>query len=898
MLKIYSDKFSNTGPDLRQIASTTTLLEWFYADGLPEHAKLDQLPISVFVEGVRMLHYDWPTCIINENSDVEIYREPKGTDPFSITFGLILGAKAVLKALTPKIPSINSGSGRGQGDGLDEASAKGNKVKTNDTIPELAGFNRRYPDYLTLTRRWFQSPREQWIEMLLCVGKGEYDIPLSTCKVGETPLLSLGADARFNLYGPGASVAAEPAHMVWYTSPEVSSTSSGASGLELTVTSAITIAATASAFSFNSENITTVGGTWPTDWTDGLLLVVAAPYPYTISDGGGDDSRDIISGDIAQLGFVSGDTIEIRGDNEGRYIVHSATGTQLQLNYENGAPGVGLQTGNVTMAIGWRGLRYRVVAIGTDILAVERLRSNGTTDTTWPGWTSNTSNLARVQIDNSNLEGGYRGIFPAAPTGALVTEIEYDVFYPGGLVRYNGNGDPVNITVVHTFEWRDIDTAGPWNSVVNSNVANSLDSRGYTYRVVLPYAMRPECRMKREPSQEPDSNKRSDTILWYALKGLIPAASKAVFEGVTTMAVYVRGGDRISSQSEALINVECTRKLQVLNGMGKFGADLVATRQISAWVRYIALSVGYTDADINLNRLQALEEIWTSRKDTYDQIITSIETVKAYMIECLNAGFSELTINRGQITPVRDQLRAVGEYDSVYNPQDMASVLSKDFTSPTPDDFDGVDVQYRDSKTWVDATVKCRLPGDLGVRVDSITIEGVTDRDKAYQHGMRKRLQHKYKRWNYSFSTELDALNSNYLDLSILGDTVPGYGQSAFMTDIRPDGAGWQLASSEPLDWSWSGEHLVAIRRRDGSASGPYTATRIDDYWVHIDALDFTPDLSGVWEPPFIQFGPIDTWCYPALIEEVSPSGTKTCKVTATNYDPRVYAYDDRLADN
>src|SRR5213076_1181943 len=114
--------------------------------------------------------------------------------------------------------------------------------------------------------------------------------------------------------------------------------------------------------------------------------------------------------------------------------------------------------------------------------------------------------------------------------------------------------------------------------------------------------------------------------------------------------------------------------------------------------------------------------------------------------------------------------------------------------------------------------------------------------------------------------------------------------QSAWVESVSPNpyviGQLATIESSEPLDWSKPGTYKVVLRGKDGTASGPYVAMRIDDYTFTIPTLDFVPDLSGsIGTPPIIQFGHESTWCHPALITEVKPSGTRSCSVTAVNYD-------------
>jgi hypothetical protein len=187
---------------------------------------------------------------------------------------------------------------------------------------------------------------------------------------------------------------------------------------------------------------------------------------------------------------------------------------------------------------------------------------------------------------------------------------------------------------------------------------------------------------------------------------------------------------------------------------------------------------------------------------------------------------------------------------------------------------------------------------EAGDRVEKLKLEGVGNRTKAWQWGMRRRRGQLYRQRQYSFRTELDALNSAYFDYVALGVATPGYGQSAEVVGFQPSNYivnnPITLESSQPLDWSVPGIYKVVVRRLDGSASGPYDATRVDDYTFTIPTLDFVPDLSGnIDTPPIIQFGHESTWAFPALITDVSPSGTRTCSVKAVNYDPRMYLSDD-----
>lgn len=902
MIEVFASRFPDAQKEQYELKGKTTVLEWLYANGISRDRDLQSLPMSVHVNGMHQLPSQWKDCEITPSDYVEIYREPKGTDPFSITFALIFGAKAALAALMPKLPSQSSRNTR-TGEGLDEASAKGNKVKLNSPRVQIFGYApQRYPDLATPSRRYFAGPREQRIEMCMFVGEGYYEKPVSRLKVGETPMVSLGDDARYAFYEPGQSMATDEAHWNWYPAPEVGGSSSGTAGLQLTVSTSLTESVSASAMTFNAKTVSIDpgAGAFPSDWSVNLLIRIAAPYPFTVVDGGS-GGRDVIHGDIASLGFPTGATIEIAGDNAGTYVIAAQTASTLELNYLGGVPASGLSLGAVTMAFAYPGLRFRVTGISSQVMSVERLLENGNVDGAWTGWPSRTTNQGQIRLDTSNYTGGYRGPFPACPENEVVDMVEWSLLYTT-LIGIGRQGEEFTAPSGHVFEYRDMALGGAWTAISNVVTARSMDAVGYTFRHVLPYPMRPECRIKRLPKMAPSGGvveETKDDSQWYSLYGRMFDQSPTSYAGMTMLTCNIRGGDRLSTRAESLVNLECTRMLPVLRG--GVWQPMQPTREISAAVGYICRDIGYSDTeDLDIATLERLESTrWSPRGEYYDRIIMDQGTVKEFLIEALKPGMAELTIDRGVITAVRDEPRGQA-FDHVYNPRVMLAPLSRGFTGPQlPDKFDGVDIEYYDHSTRQDETVKCRIqisPGvyEPGLKVKKERLEGVGDRVRAWRYGMRLRRSFLYRQAEYEFETELAGLNSSYFSYAGLGDSTPNYGQNAEVVSYKP-GTPFEITSSVALDWSKGGVHKVLIRRRDGSASGPYVATRVDDFRFTIPALDFEPVLDTAALPPIIQFGHESNWIYPALITEVNPKGTRTCSMKAVNYDVRMYADDDNL---
>ncbi|RAX31064.1 UNVERIFIED_CONTAM: hypothetical protein DQE83_26985, partial [Escherichia coli] len=106
------------------------------------------------------------------------------------------------------------------------------------------------------------------------------------------------------------------------------------------------------------------------------------------------------------------------------------------------------------------------------------------------------------------------------------------------------------------------------------------------------------------------------------------------------------------------------------------------------------------------------------------------------------------------------------------------------------------------------SVVECRGSQKTGEqKTESWTLTGVTDKNIAWQLGMRRLLSYQYQRTSFSFSTEMLALNCSYGDVVWLFDeVVDGYytSRSALILDYSSlDDGTTYLLLSEPLNGSW-----------------------------------------------------------------------------------------------
>lgn len=906
MIEIYPNRLRAEPAESYAIDSSTTIDAWMRAN-IPSYRPGATQPVVVTVNGEECAPEDWACHSIEPSDDVAIIIQPKGSaletifrpGPLAKLFGLG-NPFAQLKPNQPR-------TGQGRGRDLALATAKGNVAALNDVIPEIAGRRKRYPDYLVPEHRYFTGPKENWIEMLLCVGKGKYQIPTGKILVGDTPVISLGTDAQLAIYQPGADLSNERSALWWHSVPEVGATSTGTAGLELKATYQVPPSPSASTYTFtgNAVVIPAGAGSFPAGWSAGMIVRMVVPQAFTVVKNSG--SADILRGDFRSLAPFVGMRIEVAGDEVGQFIVGEVTNNasgdpvEIKLNYLTGQPAVGFTAGTSTLAISYAGLRWRITAASAQTIIVDRLTDTGDQDESWPGFVEQTTSAATILLDASTQEGDWAGPFAACPNGELTDTLEWDVMFTNGLSVFNQKYGVLNFhSVTVEIQYRDIETAGPWTSVTRTYTDATLDQLGFTERASIGRLMRPEVRMRRIGAKSPDTNV-NDVVQWFGLRSNLTAPRS--YEGVTTIAVRLRGGEKLASQSERLVSVEATRVLPVRNG-GRWDVE-TPTRDISAWIGHIARSIGYSDEDLDMAELDRLHEIWKARGEHYDQVFTDKSTVKGAFNEALQAGFAEFTVDHGLIRPVRDDIRVVadnthsmpqpvppGDVPRSYSNQNMTQPLVREFTAIRPDDFDGVDVKYTSSRTWQVETVKCRLPGDKGLKVEEYKLEGVTDEVQAYRIGMRRRCSQVYRRWTYRWSTELDALNSRYMSFDRVFDDIPGYAQSAILLSADQVEEGLILESSEPLRWS-EGVHMVGVRKPDGTMSGPWPGKRMGDYHVLVGALDFEPDTSWEIEPPHLYFGPLQRFGYPVLITGIRPSGIESASVEATNYDQRVYQYDN-----
>src|SRR5690606_36147156 len=218
--------------------------------------------------------------------------------------------------------------------------------------------------------------------------------------------------------------------------------------------------------------------------------------------------------------------------------------------------------------------------------------------------------FSSLTITDSDIElipagsGEWVGPFLATPKGELTDTLEWSVFFPGGLIRVNDEGKTRGRSVTVEFQWRDSAAGGGWNSVTKTYSDATKDQLGFTERLVLPYAMAPEVRMRRTTVEATNTN-ISEKPQWYSLRAKLPI--KKQYEGVTVLSVKVSGGNFLSVSGEDLVSVQAARMLPVWNGSAW---EQQPTRDIYPGRGYIAPDLRVADRQIDTEPLRALQSTW------------------------------------------------------------------------------------------------------------------------------------------------------------------------------------------------------------------------------------------------------------------------------------------------
>lgn len=874
----------------------TTLHEWLCS--MSEKARQGAEPrFFITIEGKRIAPEDWALRGIKPEDIVRIYPTPHGGLGSIIgkVFGFIgtlLGAKVATAATTTTGKTLSTSN-----------TAKANSAALGDPIREVFGKMRVYPDYVVAPRSRFSAddPSVFYTNLFLCIGAGKYAYAEGDIRIGDTPISSFGDDVTFASYEPGADVSGDERSENWYVSSEVGGTNTS-DGLDMGTTSpesdelsADSASASGNAITFNGVVVTNSDDDddddddvykLPASWTVGSSLEIKIPDSFTVTTDG--NYSRIASDSISEIAPYVGMpvTLNYNGSDYALWIAdyqpHADTPdvitASITFAYDSatGTPFGGIPNGQQRLSVAHRGNEYKILTIdGVTITVGRLLEGAGDVDTTWPGFTSRTAlDFSASGVNDSDL---WLGPFLATPSNETTNYFEVNFSFPSGLVEFDKKGGKNDKTVEYEIQYRVYGSDAGWTSKTGSVNNKTIDGCGYTIGVSLPAQSLIEVRCRR--TNEQGSGNARDSMYWQSLQARLQNRP-ARYNDVSTIALKVTVGGRLSAQSDRKVNVTPTRNYDTGN-----------TRSVSAAFKHLAKSAGM--ASFDTATVDALESAyWTPQGIKFDYIADDDKaSVKDVLDIIAAAGRGYFTISNGEGTVGLDIAKS---WTGIITPQEMTGSLRTVATAPTSDDYDGVDVTYTSAVTWADEVVQCRMPGaDTAVKVESVNADGITDQDKAYQFGMRRLMKHRRQRLTHSCTTEMDALNYEFGDRIILADDIPGMKTITALAEYFTVESGvTTLYVSEPLDWSFTNPRVV-LRTQTGQPTALLVPTRINDTTFTISG-DYSYDLDPSIEPIRVLFCDSSRVGYSAVVSKIAPNADGTCDVNAEEYREEYYLYDNQ----
>ena len=496
---------------------------------------------------------------------------------------------------------------------------------------------------------------------------------------------------------------------------------------------------------------------------------------------------------------------------------------------------------------------------------------------------------------------GWIGPFTANPAGTEATGIGIDVIMPRGLYYANDDGSFSARTVEWEVEARAVDdegaATGDWIALASESVTaaeNTPQRKSYRYTVT---AERYEVRARRTNDKSGDV-RAGHEIRWGGLKTFLEETPE--FGDVTLLAVRMRATDNLSQRSARLVNVIVTRRLPVWDPATGWSAPQ-PTRSL-AWAFADAArakyGAGLENARIDLAALHALDQVWQSRGDRFDAVFDQSLTVWEALTRIARCGRALPFLQGGILRIARDAPRTLPV--ALFGSRNIVKGSFRvQYIMPGEDTADAVTVTYFSERTWRLDEIVATLPNsEADAAADKpakVELFGCTGADQAMREGLYMAAANRYRRRIMTFRTELEGLIPTYGDLIAVTHDLPRWGQGGEVVDAD----GRALILSEPLEWEPGGEaaeppvHYLALRRRDGSLSGPWPVEPGGDERTVIlsEDLDLEPYTGAEEERTHFAFGAGEAWGLRARVLAVRPRGGQV-EITAVGEDDRVHEAD------
>lgn len=522
--------------------------------------------------------------------------------------------------------------------------------------------------------------------------------------------------------------------------------------------------------------------------------------------------------------------------------------------------------------------------------------------TLFPTTVENNNEVGNLYLPGMNEpDPGWKGPFVANSIGTDAFRIEADFVAPHGVFEIDANGKYKNWLLNIALEVREIDDTGApiggWIEIARreSGAFRTTTPQRYTLGGSV-LAGRWEARAQRFSNALPSDNQGQDDVFWTGLRAY--RIDPQNYGNVTKLAVKAKATNNLNNQSANRINVVGTRKIPVWDSVAGDWTAPTATRN-PVWAfcdLWRNAEYGGALADQFLNMQELIQEAADAdaRGDTFDHVFDQSTTIWEAAKVIARAMRAQPVLEGSRITLVRDSAKTIPT--AVFNQHNIVSgSFRREIQLVNVDEEDGFDVEYWDSATGKRETVLCKVAGEEGDRPQTMRLEGVRSRTKAYREGMYMRSAKVLQRENVAFSTGLEGALCRFGDLiSVAHDTITA-SQSGLIVSI----SGTTVNLREAVSFKPDTVHGIILRKKDGSATGPHVcAAGANSRQVILGAaLADSFFFDEEHEPPYFQFGPIGSVSKLYTLLGVEPAGSDdVVELRAVNYAPAIHGNDGLTA--
>lgn len=411
------------------------------------------------------------------------------------------------------------------------------------------------------------------------------------------------------------------------------------------------------------------------------------------------------------------------------------------------------------------------------------------------------------------------------PRGTSATTIKYDVVFSGGLIGYNDEGDAYSVSVPVIAEARRIDAYG-------NALGDWIQHDSYTFRAaskdplrfsrgcaVPSGAGRYEFRVRRTSSPS-ESSRVVDRCSLGGLRAF--GCLQPTLDDVTLLRVTIKATNQLNSDVASKIQVHATRNLFPVTGSG-FGTTRAASRSIVDFVAYAVTSDNggqLGDSILIWDVLAELRADLIAAGWNFDWGWTSRVSVMEACSTAAACGLAIMYTPGGKVCLAQDTLQVsygVPFTDDDFDPGSLEITTS--FRTAASNTC--IRVTYFDWNSGQEETVDCYDADGSDFNPKEISLNGCTDRQHAYEIGMRLYRNMMRSTVAVGWSTGLKGNLPSVFQWVPVSSTAANILASGIVVAVETG----KIWLSEPVDFGGESSGWLRLATPAGGHAGPYTVT-------------------------------------------------------------------------